>query len=66
MVTSRKLQKLERQCGTVNMMNARKGVNNNQKHKPMQVTHKRPTAQKGALCHQPTSTKGAPCKLLNA
>lgn len=45
MVTSRKLQKLERQCGTVNMMNARKGVNSNQKHKPVQVTHKRRPAQ---------------------
>ena len=45
MVTSRKLQKLERKCGTVNMMNARKGVNNDLKHKPVQVTHKRRPAQ---------------------
>lgn len=41
MVTSRRLQKLERQCGTVNMTNARKSVINGQKHKPVQVTHKR-------------------------
>ena len=45
MVTSRKLQKFERQCGTVNMMNARKGVNSNQKHKPVQITHKRRLTQ---------------------
>ena len=66
MVTSRKLQKLERQCGTVNMMNARKGVNNDQKHKPVQVTHNVVPSNKARTCHQPISTKGAPCKLPNA